>query len=45
MTEINRKKGALTPDDLAQYGIPRKPQPSNNSDLKVSDETEKKSPS
>jgi hypothetical protein len=45
MAEIIRKKGALTPDDLAQYGIPRKPQPSNNSDLKVSDETEKKSPS
>jgi hypothetical protein len=42
MAEVNRKQGALTPDDLARYGIPPKQQPSNDLDLKVSDEMEKK---
>jgi hypothetical protein len=36
MAEVNRKQGALTPDDLARYGIPPKQQPSNDLELKVS---------
>jgi hypothetical protein len=42
MAKVNRKKGMLTPGDLAVYGIPPKELPSNDPDLKVSDGTEKK---
>ena len=41
MADVNRKEGVLTPDDLAVYGIPPKPQPSSDSNSYVADEMEK----
>ena len=43
MEEVTRKKGALTPDELATYGIPLEQKPSRDPNVKVSDETEKES--
>jgi len=42
MADLKTKKGALTPSDLARYGIPPKQQPSHDPNLEVSEEAGKK---
>ncbi len=42
MAGVNRKKGVLTPLDLAVYGIPPKQELPSDPNLKVSDKTEKR---
>lgn len=41
MAKANRKKGVLTPNDLAVYGIPPKQRPLDDPNVKASDKTEK----
>ena len=42
MAKVTGKKGILTPDDLAAYGIPPQQQPGHDPNLNASDDVEKK---